>query len=189
MNKKSRDSSRRNPDFSVWELFGRIAPASRKRNRFSAASHNRRLSCLSVNLTADHTAVFPFCGYRETAACPETGERSVRPCIGKCGKNVDTSVVALEKHFRDARRAAEVSVNLERRMCIPEIRQCTQPEQVAVEAVCAVAVTGSCPCVETVCQRLAGRLIGAQIECHLGGIQPCRSFASDGGTGIQTDEL
>jgi hypothetical protein len=76
---------------------------------------------VSGHFTADYAAVLPFRGYRKPAPRTESGERSVRQGIGKCREDVDQTVVALEKHLRDAGSSAEISVNLERRMIVEHI--------------------------------------------------------------------
>jgi hypothetical protein len=48
---------------------------------------------------------------------------------------VDATCVALQKHFGYARRTAEVTVNLERRMHVPKVVRRTVFEQVAIERV------------------------------------------------------
>ena len=66
-------------------------------------------------------AVFPCAFHHLAATCAESFEMSASPYRGQGGQQLDFSVMALQQHLGDAGRAAEVAVNLERRMGAEEV--------------------------------------------------------------------
>jgi len=57
----------------------------------------------------------------EAAAGPEPLEPAVRPSLRDRRQELDEAAVGLDEHLRDARRAAEVAVDLEGRMGVKEV--------------------------------------------------------------------
>ena len=54
-------------------------------------------------------------------ACAQSFHVAVAPRVGQRRQEVQAADVTLEEHFGHARRTAEVSIDLERRMHIPEV--------------------------------------------------------------------
>ena len=50
-------------------------------------------------------------------------KRAVRPCLWQSRQKINDACMALQEHFGHTCRAAEVAVDLEGGMCIPQIRQ------------------------------------------------------------------
>ena len=59
----------------------------------------------------------PFNINIESAACTKALDATFCPSVGKRREKVDATCVTLQKHFRYARRTAEVTVNLEACRC------------------------------------------------------------------------
>jgi len=76
----------------------------------------------------------PFHVHREPPARPEPGHLALGPCAGQRGQEPDNAPVALEEHLGDPGRAAEIPVNLERRMGAEEVRVSAAAVIVVAEA-------------------------------------------------------
>ena len=84
--------------------------------------------------------------------------------FGSAGRMCDLAVLALQQHLDHARRGAEVAVDLERRMRVPEIRQRAVAQQPLQQLVRAVAVAQARPEVDLPGAAPAGAGITARIE-------------------------
>ena len=78
--------------------------------RFAAAAFNDGLA---------KVAVFPNDAYFEITPCTQATDATRWPCRRQGGQEVQHASVALQQHFRNACRAAEVAVDLERRVHVP----------------------------------------------------------------------
>ena len=70
----------------------------------------------------NHLAVFPGAFHGLIAVGAEAFSMAVFPHGGEGGQQLDGAVVALQQHLGDSRRAAEVAVDLERRMGAEKVR-------------------------------------------------------------------
>ena len=86
-----------------------------------AATHMQRLSEQRTNLRALEGAIVPRQVDLESAARSEACDSACRPRCGQSRQQADLSLVALQQHLGDCRRAAEVAVDLKRRMRIEHI--------------------------------------------------------------------
>ena len=75
--------------------------------------------------------------------------------------------MALQQHLSDASGAAEVAVNLERRVGVPQVGEGAVFQKRLVKLVGTVSVSGSRPEIEAVRHRPAGRLVSALVELSL----------------------
>ena len=100
--------------------------------------------------------VLPLCVDNEVASCNKSLEASLAPIIGQAGADIDIAVMALEQHLCDTCGTAEVTVYLERRVRIKEIRICTSADKEAQTVVALLAFARSRPCVDAVSDRPAG---------------------------------
>src|SRR3972149_1213555 len=107
-----------------------VAPPARfggeRRGRFAVA----QLALLAeLRLDGDllEFAILPLEVDLEAAAGAEARHRTGRPGLRQCGQKVELAGVTLQEHLRDACRAAEVSVDLERRMRAEQVRVHARP--------------------------------------------------------------
>lgn len=74
--------------------------------------------------------------------------------------------MALQEHFGHTCGTAEITVDLERRMHIPEVVRCTVLQQVSVEHIAVIAVVQTRPLVEFPTHAPAGSTVTAVFEYH-----------------------
>ena len=70
---------------------------------------------------AGDLAVLPLDVHLMAAAGAQAGDLAVRPCVRQGGQQADHAAMALHEHFGDRRGAAEIAVDLERRMQAEEV--------------------------------------------------------------------
>jgi hypothetical protein len=87
-----------------------------------------------------------------------------RPRAGQRRQHVDRAELALQQHFGDARGGAEVPVDLERRVGVPQVRQRARGELVAEQLVRPVAVQQPRPEVDLPGLAPTGTDIGPRVQ-------------------------
>ena len=120
----------------------------------------------------DEFAVFPLDIDFETAAGAKAFYRAVGPGLGQRGQNFDLAGVALQQHFGDARRAAEIAVDLERRMGVEHVRiRARRIEQHGENLVGVLGVLQTGPEVQPPADAPAGGVVAANLQrlSHRGG--------------------
>src|SRR6202034_2574258 len=80
-------------------------------------SDARRLTILPIDIDVDR------------ASCMESFNGAGRPGFRQRRQNADLAGMALQQHFRDARRAPEISIDLKWRMSVEHIWKCRFSEQ------------------------------------------------------------
>jgi hypothetical protein len=98
---------------------------------FSVCENGSSLAILKLNgyfswvlgnkLNAHDSAFTPFCRDLYAASRAETAEATVAKLGRERGEKRDHTLVALHKHFSNARRSSEVSVDLEGRMGVKQV--------------------------------------------------------------------
>ena len=130
-----------------------------------AAAHTQRLSEQRTNGRALERAVLPRQIDLEPAARSQAGDVTVRPRRGKRRQQANLSLVALQQHLGDCRRAAEVAVDLKRRVRVEHVGVgALGAEQELQDVVRVVAVAEPRPEVDPPRGGPAGRLIAANLE-------------------------
>ena len=86
-----------------------------------AAAHTQRLSEQRTNGRALECAVLPRQIDLEPAARSQAGDVTVRPRRRKRRQQANLSLVTLQQHLGDCRRAAEVAVDLKRRVRVEHV--------------------------------------------------------------------
>ena len=84
----------------------------------------------------------------EAASGKKAGDFAVGPGRRKRRKQVDESQMALQQHLGDAGGAAEIAIDLERRMGVPQVVQSAVPEKIPEQFVGSVTVIQSGPLVQ-----------------------------------------
>ncbi len=88
---------------------------------------------------------------------------------------MELACVTLQEHFGDPRRRAEISIDLERRMGVEQVRICAIGSQkLTEEQVRVIAILESGPEVDLPAHRPTGRLVAAQFERPSHGIEQLR---------------
>ena len=120
----------------------------------------------------------------------KTAHRAVRQLIRERGQDRYVACMALEQQLRDARCSAEVSVDLERRVQVKEIRSRAVLHQVLKQLVIRmVAVLESCPHVKFLSHGPARCSIAAQFQRCLGSFQQFRRLCCDQISRMERHEL
>lgn len=76
----------------------------------------------------------------EVAAGDKAAEAPLFPPAWERRQRANTAFMTLEQHLRDAGGAAEVPVNLKRRMSVPQVGQRTAFQQQAEEMICVIPI-------------------------------------------------
>src|SRR5699024_10660246 len=113
----------------------------------------------------------------------------VRPSGRKCCQRSNVAFMALKKHLSDSRGSAEVSVDLERRMCIPEIVHDLCLQKLLKLLITYITVSDPCPGTQPVGNGPSGRTQSALLKGDLCRIQPCRCIAADRCPRIKAHQL
>ena len=111
-----------------------------------------------------YRALFPESVDDETAPGAQSGEFTSVPVGRACREQPDRFLVALQQHFRDTCGGSEVSVDLERRVEVPQILERAALKKPAQQLVRTLAVAGARPEVDFVRSRPAGGLVAAVVH-------------------------
>ena len=98
--------------------------------------------------------------------------------------------VALQEHLRNASRAAEVAVNLEGSVCVPQVVERAVLKQVAIELVGVVAIVQTGPLVQLPAHRPACCAVSSVLKHHtrcLGKVG--RGYGRYGVARMQTEQV
>ena len=106
----------------------------------------------------------------EAASGKKAGDFAVRPGGRKRRQQMYESQVALQQHFGDACGAAEIAVDLERRMGVPQIVQSTVPKKIPEQFVGSVSVIQSCPLVQFPAHTPACGPVSPMVQGDSGGL-------------------
>ena len=135
-------------------------------------------------------AVLPRDVDSRAASHPDTRQASRRPPFRECGQESDFVQRALHQQLRDAGGAAQVAVDLKRRVQVEHVRQRALREQEPQVGVRALAVTEPGPQRHPPGRRPAGAAVAAQLEARLrGGRERGRALDVDALPGIQRVEV
>ena len=97
--------------------------------------------------------------------------------------------MALKKHLADSGRSAKVTVNLERRMGIPEIVHDLRLQKLLDLLIAHIAVTDPCPRAQPVGNGPSCGPKAALLKRNFGRIQPCRCIMADRRSRIESYKL
>ena len=111
-----------------------------------------------------YRALFPRSVDDETAPGAQSGEFTSVPVGRACREQPDRFLVALQQHFCDTCGGSEVSVDLERRVKVPQILERAALKKPAQQLVSTLAVAGARPQVDFVRSRPAGGLVAAVVH-------------------------
>ena len=100
----------------------------------------------------------------DVAARLQPRERAVGPCRGQRRQHVDAARLALHQHLGDTGGRAEVAVDLERRVVVPQVVERRTLELLAQQLVSAIAVEQASPEVDLPGLRPAGSAVTAALE-------------------------
>lgn len=106
----------------------------------------------------------------EAASGEKAGDFAVRPGERESGQQMDKPQVALQQHLGDAGRAAEIAIDLERRMGVPQIVQSTVPKKIPEQFVGSVSVIQSCPLVQFPAHTPACGPVSPMVQGDSGGL-------------------
>ena len=100
----------------------------------------------------------------DVTARANAGDAALAPRLRQRRQDVDLAVLALQQHLDDAGRGAEVAVDLERRMRVPQVGQRAVAQQAFEQLVRAVAVAQARPEVDLPRAAPARAGVAARIE-------------------------
>ena len=112
------------------------------------------------------TTILPIHIDSEVSSCAQSRHATVAPSVWQSREQMNESCVTLQEHFRDSSRATKVSVDLERRVCVPQIVKRAVLQQVAIEQIGMIAVVQTRPLVELPAHRPARSSIAAVLKHH-----------------------
>ena len=109
----------------------------------------------------------------EIAAGKQTFHVTCSPSFRNCRHKIDMTHVALNKHFRYSRCITEVSVDLERCMCIPQVsHDLVVYNHLRQYVISFIAFCKSCPCRNTLSHRPSCRYICSVLHRYFRCSQP-----------------
>lgn len=85
------------------------------------AFYGQLTSALGTDHGACESAFVPFDIDFESATRPQTAHATLGPEARQRGQQLDRAIVALQQHFGDARCCAEVTIDLEGRVCTEQV--------------------------------------------------------------------
>src|SRR6185295_18620112 len=101
----------------------------------------------------------------EAPSSPEAGHFAGLPYGRQRRQQPDLSLIALQQHFSNRRRSAEVTIDLEGRVCIEHVRiGPLGTQQESEDFIRMVALSQTRPKVNTPCRRPTGGLIATDLQ-------------------------
>ena len=126
----------------------------------------------------------------ESAAGAQSLYATFSPSIGQCRQQMQAFGVALQEHFCNARCSAEVAVNLEWGMGVPQVVACAVAEEVPEKEVRMVSVVEACPLVEFPSHGPSCSPVAPVFEHHARGLGKVGGGEGrDAASGMQAEEV